>query len=525
MSIDPERWPALHPFLFGLFPVLFFFSQNAGQLDYGDLTIPILFAVGLAAFCLVVGRVIYRSWRKGAIVASLAVILFFSYGHTYSVLQSELGVTIVRHRYLLPLWTGLFAIGAYAILRAQRGLRGTTGFLNVAAVAVVVMPLLQIGVQETTVLRNEKTEQWEGDLEEDLLQPTTDSLPNIYYIVPDAYVSSKSLSKIYGYENDIFVSFLEESGFYVAEESLANYPRTRLSLPSSLNFNYLDSANIDTYTKSKRAIKDNKIIRIFERGGYETVNIDAGFRLTHENPNADKNVICEGEYIQSQFLRKFTDTTILRPFIRKMGLIKGWSGCVKQVLDNLEKLEAKEPHFVFAHFIAPHGPHRYSLEDLEKDSGKNKKEDYNYVDEVEYINERLKNIIKNIKEKNDRKNVIIIQSDHGNNKTFERPSSEYPPHIPSDTLLNEVMSIFNAYHLPGECKDRLYETITPVNSFRIVLNCYFGTDLRLLPDRAFYVSWDRKSKFNYETYQYQEVTDSARWRPAEQDSTLREASN
>ena len=32
---------------------------------------------------------------------------------------------------------------------------------------------------------------------------------------------------------------------------------------------------------------------------------------------------------------------------------------------------------------------------------------------------------------------------------------------------------------------RLYDTITPVNTFRIVLSQYLGFDIPLLPDRAF----------------------------------------
>ena len=33
--------------------------------------------------------------------------------------------------------------------------------------------------------------------------------------------------------------------------------------------------------------------------------------------------------------------------------------------------------------------------------------------------------------------------------------------------------------------DSLYPTISPVNSFRVVLNQYFGTDLEYLPDLSY----------------------------------------
>jgi hypothetical protein len=47
------------------------------------------------------------------------------------------------------------------------------------------------------------------------------------------------------------------------------------------------------------------------------------------------------------------------------------------------------------------------------------------------------------------------------------------------------MGILNAYYLPGTGQAGLYPSITPVNSFRVVFNAYFGTDLPILPDRSY----------------------------------------
>jgi hypothetical protein len=32
----------------------------------------------------------------------------------------------------------------------------------------------------------------------------------------------------------------------------------------------------------------------------------------------------------------------------------------------------------------------------------------------------------------------------------------------------------------------LYETISPVNTFRVIFNAYFGTDYEILPDISYY---------------------------------------
>ena len=48
------------------------------------------------------------------------------------------------------------------------------------------------------------------------------------------------------------------------------------------------------------------------------------------------------------------------------------------------------------------------------------------------------------------------------------------------------MAILNAYHLPEGGNQGLYENITPVNSFRIIFNNYFGGSFALLEDQSFF---------------------------------------
>jgi hypothetical protein len=48
--------------------------------------------------------------------------------------------------------------------------------------------------------------------------------------------------------------------------------------------------------------------------------------------------------------------------------------------------------------------------------------------------------------------------------------------------------ILSAYYLPEGGDVKLYPAISPVNSFRVVLNYYFGTDLPLLPDETYFTS-------------------------------------
>ena len=71
---------------------------------------------------------------------------------------------------------------------------------------------------------------------------------DIYYIVLDGYARGDILKEIYAYDNQPFLTQLEELGFYVADSSYANYNQTRLSIPSALNMAYMQDLGINTAT-------------------------------------------------------------------------------------------------------------------------------------------------------------------------------------------------------------------------------------------------------------------------------------
>jgi hypothetical protein len=72
--------------------------------------------------------------------------------------------------------------------------------------------------------------------------------------------------------------------------------------------------------------------------------------------------------------------------------------------------------------------------------------------------------------------VIIIMGDHG------------ATGIPKIETPQWRMSILNAYYVNDQAKKDLYDAITPVNSFRVVLNNYFGTTYPLLEDKSYHTS-------------------------------------
>ena len=67
--------------------------------------------------------------------------------------------------------------------------------------------------------------------------------------------------------------------------------------------------------------------------------------------------------------------------------------------------------------------------------------------------------------------------------------------------LREPFSILSAYLVPDKVRRRLYNKISPVNSFRILLTELFGAHYKVLPDRSYYSTADKPFDFTDVTAQ------------------------
>jgi len=91
-----------------------------------------------------------------------------------------------------------------------------------------------------------------------------------------------------------------------------------------------------------------------------------------------------------------------------------------------------------------------------------------YVGQLIFINKKVETLVDEILSKSDVPPIVILQGDHGIRWGKGRG-----------------IDILNAYYLPGKDNQLLYESITPVNSFRIIFNLYFGTNYDLLEDEGY----------------------------------------
>ncbi|MFH0777057.1 MAG: hypothetical protein V2A71_00355 [Candidatus Eisenbacteria bacterium] len=488
----------IHPFLFALFPVLFLFSHNIEELSARVMIAPATVLI-LGAFLLwFLLSLLLRDRIRAGLVVSLALLLFFSYGHVNDLMKNLAwgGLGPLRHRHLLCIWGGLFALGAYFSLRSRRNLYGLTNFLNIVAIFSVAIPLFNIAVYEAGT-RNASDQS--GIMEIDVAKlPKAGELPDIYYIILDEYGGEDILREMYRHDNGPFLDSLSKRGFYVARKSRSNYHYTHWSLVSSLNSEYLTGTG-----NWRDRIRNSKVFRVLKKCGYTTVAFSSEISYT-DLRNVD--VYMGPKWAFNEFQNQLMNATPLLIVTSKLWSSAGFHR--QHILYTLEHLtdasRSEKPVLVFAHIFCPHPPFVFEEDGspatgdrfLKFDDaawsarGKAIVEEYTegYRKQIVFLNRRLTTIIDGMLSNSSRPCVIVLQADHG-------PRAKFYYDDIDRSYLKERFSILNAYYLPDTDYGHLYEGISPVNTFRVIFNRYLGTELELLDDRCYLTRVDRPGEF------------------------------
>jgi hypothetical protein len=462
-----------------------------------------LFALLGAAIVFLVLGLVMKDWRRAALVAAVLVIAFITYGQLYSYLRTTpvLGLSLGKHRLLVIAYVIILALALWWVIKRLKDLSQATLFFNSLAILLIALPVFQIGYHyafNATITPKKIATTSSSAATSDLKYTGTTPPPDIYYIILDAHTREDMLVKNFNYDNSDFVNGLQKLGFYVAKCAMSNYAQTRISLPSSLNMEYLQD-NFPTGTTEElfeKVIINSKVRQELEGLGYKTVSTEN----THfDFKNAAYYIPEPQNYFLSPYLHPFeamllSDTALKLPIDLNPTLLKAVLSPVSApildhyqiqtwIIGELPKLASyPSPKFVFVHVEVPHPPMIFNVDgSMLTDPGftdggyvQPLNQDYyvkGYVDQVKFVDSRILEDMKSILTNSKTPPVIIIQGDHGEpwGINFDR------------------MTILNAYYLPGTGANKaLYPSITPVNSFRVVFNQYFNGNFPLLPDKSYF---------------------------------------
>ena len=501
-----------HPFLLAAFPVLALFARNADELELRELTLPLLVVVGSSIALFFVLRRFLGESRRAALMASTVIMVFFTYGHVWERVNSlAIGPVIIdRDLYLLIPWAVIGSGLLVITFRARRFLPETTTILNAIAAFLIFSSIFSIartaGGSPAAGADCPPPLQGEG-------RATGGKPRDIYYLVFDRYAGNETLRKDYGFDNKEFLSYLERRGFYVADDSRANYPRTSHSLASSLNASYLTclseriSPDENNWSAIYDAITDHEVGRFLQRSGYRYVHIGSWWEVTAESLIADRNLKYRGKLGFSELLYS---TTLARPVGEVLGMSDSKrESDYKRTLFQLRALRAmrneRSPKFVFAHLLLPHDPYVFDSAGRFQSYIDEQKRGLvgAYLEQLAFTNSAIRELIDALLAGPEESHpILVLQSDEGPHPLrYDIEGERFDWTMASADEMGQTLRILNAYYLPGNPERDLYETITPVNTFRYIFDRYLGTRLGLLPDEVYVYEDDSHP------YRFTQVTD------------------
>ena len=507
-----------HPLLFALYPVLLLYTRNHNSVFFGEvvpalLLVEILTLAGWATLARIT-----RDPARGALITSAVLFVLFSFERNVHAVKLQGWVESADPREWAVLTASLIVLGIWVwFLRAYpQFVRPLGTMANVTSIILVLFlgpglfrALRSPDLPDPSVAAQPKM----GELTATV---TPGSRPDIYFIVLDAYGRSDVLRELLGYDNRAWLDRMERKGFAVGDASTANYCQTALSVTATLNASYHDEL-AGLPSKSRLPLRDSlqecRIPLFLRDQGYKLVSFASGFGLTDGFP-ADQRLAPTLDL--PEFDGLLLDMT---PVWTILGQGSGRASHKRHrdriltLFDHLPDIAVDPaPTFCLAHVVAPHPPFVFDANGADVSSenasyrltdgklwseinGHGGPEDYSahYRAQATYISQRVEEAVDQILARSPVRPIIIIQGDHGPGSHFDSDRAE-----PND--LDERMGILNLALVPDSIHQRLYPTITPVNTFRLICDELFGTKLGLLPDRNFYSSYPLP-------YQLIEVTD------------------
>lgn len=488
----------LFPFLLALYFPLAIISQNLHEIDMRTTLRSLLVVTFVVVVLLLLLRLTLKSWQKSAILTAMVVFVFFFYGFVYSFLKQPaiLAGVLGRHRLLLPIFLLSMLMLTWIVLHYKSSFENAIAVLNLLGIFLCMMTLVSFApfwIKQKPLL----TVPSFASQTSSTSQAANHSLPDVYFIVLDAYDRQDYLMKNFNFDNSAFIDELRRMGFFVADCSRPNYAHTILSLSSTLNMQYVqdfDPAYLNDFGLTDKLV-NSRVRELLESRGYHTVTFanvhwdfsDADVFLDFPDPFFSPFLQpIEGMMLEHSMIHALTD---LSPSVRS--LLAGFLNSPVRnhyqqqlsIIDRLPEVQKVEsPKFVFVHIEKPHGPFVFDPDGnlLQEDayyrdafySAINREYfESGYTQQIEFLNKRMLLFLADVLKNSKTPPIILLEGDHGLGEEKDLGSR-----------LNNLLAV----HFPDEDYSRLNKNITPVNIFRAAFSQYLGEQFSLLQDRTFY---------------------------------------
>jgi hypothetical protein len=474
------------------FPVFFLLhgvNEHFGLLRHVVIGQLLVYYILVGAAIGILCKLMLKNNERSAVFAFLLLSVFFFFGAVKDVMaKAPMISSLTSYRIFLPL-TFVFIVACFILTRKlQFTFRRTVLFITTLLVVFLV-------VETATLISNIATGKEKqkdlGDSDQSLLKqlPVDDSIrkPYIFWIVLDEYTGGSVLRERWNFTNPLD-TILRNRQFFVADTARSPYNYTHYSLVSTLDMQYLDGLKEHSLIGFRDIVRGNislqrtNTVSYLKKLGYNVINQTIYHVDEHPTEAREYFVNADFRLIDNQTLPGRIRQDVGWQFRRNNkaeGLIDESKYRLQLLDDGLKAantaFQKGTPSMFMYHWMFTHEPFIYNADgsiDTTVGFGMYPEK---YVPSINYANKQLTWFIDSLKASaGNREIVIILQGDHGY-KFEER-----------DPLFDrEGCSILYAIY----CSDGRYagwsNSLNSVNTFRLLFNKYFHTNLPTLENRSF----------------------------------------
>ncbi len=430
-------YPALTAILSGLYPALFYYSNNYHIVNSWEhvryfafvfLAIPIVVFI---FFYLIFSTKNIQNYKK-------YVLPFLSVFTLLYLLKICIYIPVER-----KIIVGIFILSCLFSYFLNRYFNHWFRFLVLLNIIGIIT------LSHTLYKRLNYSKKWMQQ-PDDIVSVLFKKKPNVYFIQPDGYANPSQLKRgYYQFDNSDFESFLNQHNFISYPNFRSNYTTTLSSNGAIFTMKHhyynLDSQSNEVQFARNIIISDNAVLSIFKNNGYKTYYLAESPYLLLNRPTMGYDY-CNINYQDFKYLNEGIGRTwdVLNPF--------------KQIV--LEK--TKQPKFVFLELLKP-----WHIESRKNASTNKETERKKYLKRLQESNQILKQLVTEILDQ-DPHALILIMADHGGYVGMDYTDQSFAK-IDDKELVQSIFTSILSIHWGEEPKPE-YSFTTSVNTFRTLFS-------------------------------------------------------
>jgi hypothetical protein len=471
--IEKANWqPILTPYLAVLFVVLFFAKMLSPFLSLSEVASTLFIGFGIIT-C--VFGLMYRIQKKKLVKASVLtsiLIILFSFKNVLIMAFKSISLSlskVISDNYLNLFYFIVFLaciVFLYFLMKNFTKIV-TLKFIVFLNTSFLVLPLFELyniytyanGYHNThtaTVSRylNMKTEVSK------LALSAKDSLPDVYWFILDEHIGFDKSKEALNFDNQDLLKFLTDRKFSVATNAQSSYRETGKCIAAILNIKPLPPVFKDV-TKGwiNSSITSLYLKQMINKSFFSQI---ADNHWTIKNFSFFDIADVEKFYRVDEVMSTYSLKEYLFLELFRIRSLRKFNQHNKHVLDNIptDTPYKGKASFNYIHLLMPHNPLFYDEDGKFYPDG-NRENREGYISYVKYTDKKIQKIIDDTQRQNP-KAVIIVMGDHGNRGDFCK-----------DCAFSPLFAIY----LPHKKNISLPQNFNTINTFKIILNEYFGQNL------------------------------------------------